>query len=99
MAMSSGPDPHRWLTVSEAAEALNVSPDTIYRLAAAGTIKRRKFGARVLIDPFSVLPEGAPAPPREPVDLMPVITQIDLMIEQMQLLRQQVAAAIGEVSE
>jgi excisionase family DNA binding protein len=50
----------RWLTVSEAAATLNVSPKTIRRRLADGTIPAMRLGRLIRINPADLTRAGCP---------------------------------------
>lgn len=85
----------RWLTVPEAAAALGVSTDMVYRMAQKGELNRRKIGSAVRIDPASALPDGVAIPRVDkPVDLAPLLRQMDLALEMFQQARAQLETAL-----
>ncbi len=59
--MASTQTPARLLTMAEAAEWLNVSPDTVRRMIARGELQARRYGPRLIrIDPAEVQAASAP---------------------------------------
>lgn len=50
----------QWLTVNEAAAALNVSPKTIRRRLADGSIPARRIGRLIRINPADLTTAGKP---------------------------------------
>lgn len=85
----------RWLTAEEAAGLLGCHPNTVYEMGKRGELRTKRIGRLLRIDPHSVFPEPTQVTQvMQPVNLQPILTQIDVTMQQLQLLRQQVEIAI-----